>query len=206
MPRIIHDVRPDEFIVKVAEELKKTKGFETPEWVFLVKSSVAKKRVPQEDDFWYMRSASILRQLYIHGVVGVGRLRTRYGSKKNRGVKPSKFRKASGKIIRSILQQAETVGFVEKVVRLQHGRRLTTEGKEFLDKIAKLIAVEDSKKILEKKSSSKNDDDNSLEEKKTSEERSSSKNESKNDEKEEASSSEKEEVEVIEEKSSEEKK
>jgi len=177
MPRVIHDVRPDEFVVKLAEELKKTKGFEAPEWVSFVKSGVAKERVPQDEDFWYMRSASVLRQLYIQGVVGVGRLRTRYGSKLDRGVRRNKFRKASGKVIRTILQVAESVGFVEKVTKLQHGRRLTLSGKEFLDKIAKQLnsasekngeKILEEKKILGEKSSSKNNDLKRLEEESSS--------------------------------------
>ena len=80
-------------------------------------------------------SETTLRQLYIKGVVGVGKLRTRYGTRKDRGGKPDEFRKAGGKIIRVILQQAEEAGLVEKVTRLQHGRRLTQKGREFLDSI-----------------------------------------------------------------------
>jgi len=62
-------------------------------------------------------------------------LRTRYGSRKDRGGKASKFRKSGGKIIRVILQQAEAAGLVEKVTRLQYGRRLTAKGRELLDSI-----------------------------------------------------------------------
>jgi len=34
-----------------------------------------------------------------------------------------------------ILQQAEAAGLVEKVTRMQHGRRLTQAGRDFLDSI-----------------------------------------------------------------------
>ena len=57
-----------------------------------------------------------MRQLYIKGVIGVGKLRTRYGSRKDRGVRPARFKKSSGKILRVILQQAEKAGLVEKVL------------------------------------------------------------------------------------------
>jgi small subunit ribosomal protein S19e len=119
----------------LAEHLKKMPQFKVPEWAFFVKSGSNKKRVPADPDFWYKRTASILRQLYIHGVVGVSSLRTKYGGKKNRGVKPFKRKKASGKIIRLILQQAESAGLVEKVTGRQFGRRLTTKGKQLLDSI-----------------------------------------------------------------------
>jgi ribosomal protein S19E (S16A) len=43
--------------------------------------------------------------------------------------------KASGKMIRVILQQSEAAGLVEKVSNMQHGRRLTEKGRKFLDSI-----------------------------------------------------------------------
>jgi len=132
---VIYAKDPVKFIPALAEALKKMEEFEVPEWATLVKSGVSRERPPVSDDFWYTRAASILRQLYIHGVVGVGKLRTRYGSRKNRGGRASKFRKSGGKMIRVILQQAEAAGLVEKVSRLQHGRRLSSKGRELLDSI-----------------------------------------------------------------------
>jgi len=135
MAKTIFAKDPVKFIPALAEALKKIPEFEVPEWAQFVKSGVAKARPPVDVDFWYTRTASILRQMYIKGVVGVGKLRTRYGSKMNRGGRPDKFRKASGKIIRVILQQAEAAGLVEKVLRMQHGRRLTQAGRDLLDSI-----------------------------------------------------------------------
>lgn len=124
------------FNLALAAALKGMKEFAMPEWAAFVKTGAAKQRTPDDADFWYKRAASILRQLYIQGVVGVSRLRTRYGSRKNRGVRPAKFRKASGKLIRTILKQAEDAQIVEKVNKLQFGRRLTKKGREFLDGVA----------------------------------------------------------------------
>ena len=106
-----------------------------PELALFVKSCVSRERPPIESNFWHIRAASILRRLYIKGVLGVGKLRTRYGSRKDRGGKPDKFFKAGGKIIRIILQQAESAGLVEKVNKMQHGRRLTLKGRDLLDSI-----------------------------------------------------------------------
>ncbi len=135
MAKTIFAKDPVKFIPALAATLKEMEEFSVPEWANYVKSGSSRERPPVDEDFWYTRAASILRQLYIHGVVGVGKLRTRYGSRKDRGGKASKFRKAGGKIIRIILQQAEAAGLVEKVLRLQHGRRLTVEGRELLDSI-----------------------------------------------------------------------
>ncbi|MEK6878012.1 MAG: 30S ribosomal protein S19e [Nanoarchaeota archaeon] len=127
---------PQEYNKKLAEALKNIEEFEMPEWAGFVKTSSSKERPPQDLDFWYKRVASILRQLYKNNLVGVNRLRTRYGSKKNRGMKPERFRKAGGKIIRTILQQAEKAGFVEKAeIKKRKGRRLTEKGKQFLEEI-----------------------------------------------------------------------
>jgi len=131
----VYDIPADKYNELLAEALKQIEEFKMPEWAAFVKTSIARKRPPVEEDFWYNRAASILRQLYIHGVVGVGRLRTRYGGRKNRGVKPERFRKGSGKIIRVILQQAEAAGFVEKFSGKKTGRTLSEKGREFLENI-----------------------------------------------------------------------
>ncbi len=135
MAKTIFAQNPEKYIPALAEALKAVPEFEVPEWAMYVKSGPSRERPPAMEDFWFTRSASILRQLYIHGVVGVGKLRTRYGSRKDRGGKPDKFFKSGGKIIRVILQQAEKAGLVEKVLRMQHGRRLTQAGRDFLDSI-----------------------------------------------------------------------
>ncbi|MEM4605775.1 MAG: 30S ribosomal protein S19e [Candidatus Pacearchaeota archaeon] len=135
MTKEIFSKDPQKYNLALAEALKKIPEFQPPEWALYVKTGCAKQRPPEEKDFWYKRAASVLRQLYLKGVIGVQRLRKIYGSKKKRGVRPNKFKKASGKIIRTILQQGEKVGFIEKVDKLQYGRRLTKKGRDFLDSI-----------------------------------------------------------------------
>ena len=133
----VYQMPADEYNTKLAVALKAIPEFKAPEWSFFVKTGIAKSRPPQEEDFWYKRAASILRQIYIHRVSGVNRLKTRYGSKKNRGMRPERFKKASGKIIRTILQQADSVGFLEKYNEpgKRAGRKLTPKGREFLEAI-----------------------------------------------------------------------
>jgi len=137
----VYELDAQEYNLKLAEALKKIPEFKEPEWAQFVKSGPAKERPIEDSDFWYKRAASILRQIYKKNTVGVNRLKTRYGSKKDRGMRPEKFKKAGGKIIRIILQQADKIGFTEiikpvKGVRTRKpGRQLTQKGKDFLEEI-----------------------------------------------------------------------
>jgi len=137
----VYDINAQEYNLKLAKALKKIPEFEKPEWVDFVKSGPAKERPIEDPDFWHKRAASILRQIYKKKIVGVNRLKTKYGSKKNRGYQPETFKKAGGKIIRTILQQSDKAGFTEiardvkDVRRRKPGRQLTEKGKEFLEEI-----------------------------------------------------------------------
>lgn len=132
----IYEIPADKFNEKLTAAIASNPEFAMPEWALYVKTGVNKIRPPIDNDWWYTRVASILRQIYINGVVGVGRLRVRYGSRKNRGSKPEIFTKASGKAIRTMLQQAEKAGYLEKVKEgKRFGRRLTKSGKAFLESI-----------------------------------------------------------------------
>ena len=131
----IRIIQPGKYNNMLAEAIKKIREFKKPEWVDFVKTGTNKARPNIDPDFWYKRTASILRQIYIKNIVGVQRLRTRYGGRKDRGMQPPEFRKAGGKIIRIILQQAEAAGFLEKVKGRKSGRQLTKKGKDFLETI-----------------------------------------------------------------------
>jgi small subunit ribosomal protein S19e len=131
-----YEIEVEKFIKVLAEKLKTMPEFKMPEWATFVKTGQSRERPPEKSDWWYIRAASILRKMYMKGLVGVGKLRNFYGSRKDRGAKPEKFKKASGKIIRIILQQATKAQFIEHVKEKKAGRRLTKKGKEFLDQIA----------------------------------------------------------------------
>ncbi|MAE49713.1 30S ribosomal protein S19e [Candidatus Pacearchaeota archaeon] len=132
----IRTANPQTYNKNLAAALAEKSEIKAPEFALLVKTSAANRRPTEDPEFWTHRAASILRQLYIHQIVGVNRLRTRYGSKKNRGGKPEQFRKSGGNIIRKLLQQLEAAGLVEKTKTPKAGRKLTEEGKEFMEKIA----------------------------------------------------------------------
>jgi len=137
----VFELNAQEYNLKLAEALKKIPEIKKPEWAEFVKSGSAKERPIDDPDFWHKRAASILRQVYKKGIIGVNKLRTKYGSKKNRGYAPEEFKKGSGKIIRVILQQTDAAGLTEiakeiKGVRSKRpGRQLTSKGKEFMEDI-----------------------------------------------------------------------
>jgi small subunit ribosomal protein S19e len=131
----IYEMNAEEYNKKLAAILKEMPEFVRPEWSYFVKTGVSKVKPPQDPNFWHRRAASILRQIYTHKVVGVNRLKTRYGSLKNRGMQPEHFVRASGKIIRIILQQSEKAGLLEKFNESgkRAGRKLTKQGIELLE-------------------------------------------------------------------------
>lgn len=131
----IYKVRADKLNSRLAEALKGIEEMKMPEWARYVKTSSIKERPPQDEDWWYKRAASILRQFCISGVLGVNRLRRKYGGRNKRGAKPAKYGLASGKIIRKILQKAEKAGLLQKSTGKKKGRELTDKGLEFIKNI-----------------------------------------------------------------------
>lgn len=141
----IYNVDAQKLIEAVAQELKKNEHIVPPEWAPYVKTGVHKERPPENPDWWFVRSAAILRTIYKEGTVGTSKLRSKYGGKKNRGRKPSKFKKGSGNIIRKILQQLEKAEFVQKDKK---GRKISNKGQSLLDTISvKLSKVKGKKEV-----------------------------------------------------------
>jgi small subunit ribosomal protein S19e len=97
--------------------------------------------LPDSRDWWYFRSAAVLRSVAKLGPIGTEKLRTKYGGKKDRGHKPEHVYKASGSILRKILQQLEKSELIKQTDKgTRKGRILTPKGTSFLDKIAVQIA------------------------------------------------------------------
>lgn len=138
----LYDVPPDELIAAVAEKLGDDAP--EPEWARLVKTGPGRDLPPEQDDFWQVRAASILRRVAIDAPVGVDRLRTVYGSSKQGSnryrVRPDQQSDGSGKIIRTILQQLEEAGYLQTAEG--EGRIVTGEGRALLDSTAEEV-IED---------------------------------------------------------------
>jgi len=137
------EVDPNMLIERVAVMLKEQKLVTPPAWSGFVKTGRHVERPPVERDWYYMRSAAVLRSVYKLGPIGTSKLRTKYGGKKNRGYKPERFYKGSGAIIRNTLQQLEKIGFLAKADKGPHkGRKITPKGMSFLDKVASQMLKE----------------------------------------------------------------
>lgn len=133
----VYDAPPEELIAEMSEKLKGIKQIEPPQWAGFVKTGASRKKMPSQKDWWYVRAASLLRKVYLHGPVGIPTLRRWYGGRKNRGHKPDAVRGGSGSVIKNMLVQLEEAGLVEKS---REGRKVTPEGAALLDKVsAKLI-------------------------------------------------------------------
>lgn len=130
----VREVPSQLLIARTAEELKKFEELKPPEWSRYVKTGVHKERPPEQPDWWYVRGASLLRRLYLDGPVGVSRLRVHYGGRKKRGSAPEHFKRGGGKILRTLLQQLERAGLVER--KEKEGRKVTRKGAELLEKLS----------------------------------------------------------------------
>lgn len=130
-----YDVPADTLIAKLSGYLKENvKEVSPPEWAAHVKTGAHVERVPQQDDWWYIRSASLLRKLYMSSPVGVQRLRKEYGGRERKGNSPGHHGLAGGSIIRACLQQLEKAGLVARVDK--QGRVVTAKGRSMLDAVS----------------------------------------------------------------------
>lgn len=119
-------------ISKVAEKLK-SMNVHAPGYVSYVKTGPGKERVPSDPNFWYVRCASVLRQTYLNGPIGISRLRIRYGTRKRHVVHKHHSYRSGGSAIKDAFDALEKLGYVKKGKR---GRTITPQGRSFLDKTA----------------------------------------------------------------------
>jgi small subunit ribosomal protein S19e len=134
----IYEIPKTELIERASKELQKVTAIQPPQWSIFVKTGMSKQRQPMRDDWWFVRAAAVLRRLSdVEGPIGVQKLRTIYGGKKNCGHAPERFYPGSGNILRKVLQQLEKAGFAKKIDKgLHKGRAITPQGLSFLGKIA----------------------------------------------------------------------
>jgi len=143
-----YDVPASKFIEKLAKYLKdNVDEIQPPEWASVAKTGAHVQKHPQNPNWWYVRSASILRKVYIHGPIGLEKLRAEYGGRKDFGVKPEHAVKAGGKNIRKILQQLEAAGFVQTVG--SKGRKMAPKGRKLLKEVAEDLHKDIVKEVPE---------------------------------------------------------
>ncbi|MCW4053839.1 MAG: 30S ribosomal protein S19e [Candidatus Bathyarchaeota archaeon] len=131
-----YDVPATKFIEKLAKYLKdNVEEVQPPAWAIVAKTGAHVEKPPQNPNWWYVRSASILRKIYIYGPIGLEKLRGDYGGRKDFGTKPEHAVKAAGGNIRKILQQLETASLVQKAS--SKGRVMAPKGRKLLKEVAK---------------------------------------------------------------------
>lgn len=133
----IFDVPSAELITVMKEDLKAKKLVKEPAFTVYVKTGNHRMRAPSQSDWFFIRCASILYRVYKDGPVGTESLRNYYGGKKVRGSKPEHFVKASGKVIRSCLQELEKAGLLQKH-KDKSGRIVTPTGQKYLNEQSKI--------------------------------------------------------------------
>jgi small subunit ribosomal protein S19e len=130
-----HDVPAQQFIEKLAKYLKENVDqIQPPAWASVAKTGSHVEKQPQNPDWWYTRSASMLRKVYAHEPIGLEKLRADYGGRKGFTVKPNHAAKAGGSNIRKGLQQLEQAGLIQTVK--PQGRRMTPKGRKLLQEVA----------------------------------------------------------------------
>ena len=142
-----YDVPGEHLVGALANSLKSVDAIQPPEWSNFVKTSMHKEKSPTQPDWWYFRTASVLRKIGVNGPIGTERLSRHYSGAHDRGSKPNRSSNGSRKVLRLIMQQLEIAGFIVKSKK--GGRGLTPKGQSVLDNTAF-----DVKKKLEKEMSS----------------------------------------------------
>jgi small subunit ribosomal protein S19e len=133
----ITDVPAQELVDKLVAELAKLPELKAPAWAAIAKTGSHAERHPLRSDWWHVRAASILYQLWRLGPIGTSKLRVKYGGLKSRGARPEHFRVAGGNAIRKLLQQLEKAGLAKQVQKGVHkGRIATPKGTSLLEKTA----------------------------------------------------------------------
>ncbi|MFH4984615.1 hypothetical protein AB6A40_011324 [Gnathostoma spinigerum] len=67
----VKDVDQHEIVKQIAGFLKKSGKVKVPEWSDLVKLGITKELAPVDVDWYYVRTASIARRLYIRSPTGM---------------------------------------------------------------------------------------------------------------------------------------
>ena len=146
----LYDVPIDALIERVAERI--ADDLDRPDWIQYTKTGENRELPPQQDDFWETRAASLLRKVAVDGPVGVDRLSTEYGGRKQgstRYVVSGEHSVAgSKKIIRVCLQQLEAADLVETAEG--EGRRVAPDGQRLLDDAADELIEELDRPELER--------------------------------------------------------
>jgi small subunit ribosomal protein S19e len=139
----LFDAPAEDLIEATAAEL--ADDLEQPDWAQFAKTGTSRELPPEQEDFWALRGASLLRKV-------ADRLATAYGDAKKGStryrVRPNQKTSGSKKVIRTLLQQLEDAGYV--TTRDGYGREVTGAGRQLLDETATELIEELDRPELER--------------------------------------------------------
>jgi small subunit ribosomal protein S19e len=148
----LYDVPAEDLIEAVAERLADEDDIEQPDWAQFTKTGTGRELPPEQEDFWQRRCASLLRKVADQGPIGVGALENIYGDSKKGSTRyrtrPPQKTGASGKIIRTGLQQLQEAGYIHTAQG--EGRKVTGEGRALLDDTASEVLEDLDRPELER--------------------------------------------------------
>merc|ERR1712132_11058 len=123
----VKDVPADDFIKACADFLKRQPKFDVPKYHDIVKTGTFKELAPYDEDWFYVRAASVARKVYLRKGTGVGALKKWYGGSSGTHVGTCKahFGKARHEL--------------EKLEMMEHlgdgGRMISSKGRAEMDRI-----------------------------------------------------------------------
>ena len=130
----VYDVPPDRLIAKLVDTLKADPNFTPPDWAKFVKTGIHREKPPVDNEWWYTRTAAVLRKIYMNSPVGVKHVSQMFGGSVDRGSKPNRAWSGSRAIIRHTMKQLEKAGYVKTVEG--KGRVIQPAGQRLLDNVA----------------------------------------------------------------------
>ena len=138
-----HDVPADLLINDLSKRLEGNDAINAPEWTIFAKTGTHRENPPVQEDWWFVRSAAVLRKVAMKGPIGANHMAQLFGGPKDRGVKPNRAVSGSRKISRTILQQLTTAGFIANAHsttgNVITGKIITPSGQSLLDEAAHAV-------------------------------------------------------------------
>ena len=133
----VYDVPTQLLIDMAADKLQEFPEIAAPEWATDVKTGTHVETQPVQENWWHIRTAAVLRKVYVYGPIGTERLSGQFGGARDRRAKPYHAVKGSRAIIRGCLKQLEAAGLIQ--ADKNRGRVVTPKGQSMLDNTAREV-------------------------------------------------------------------
>src|SRR3989304_587288 len=110
----VYDVPPGLLIDRVKDHLQKEGKIKPPEWAAFARTGAHTEKAPTQSDWFYRRTAAVLRKVYLLGPVGSTRLAAEFGGRRDDGSAPYHPVRGSRSIARETMQQLQAAGYLTK--------------------------------------------------------------------------------------------